>query len=328
MKFKSVFFVFFISLLMVCCSEVKYYKWQTASEIDLIYKCENSKILIANRITKDKNLDDSQSLDYLFRGLDRQGSIATANFLLDTLKKMGFLAQYIDLPLANLNKTDDTLDIYTIKNILQTNNACLLISMDYFNVYFDENIQETRQESSIDYGGATIYLASRKAVFRAILRVYDNNGLIQVFDFSHEPIYHASGNTKAEAFVNISRTQNFTINWGNAFARNIINQLFPPQMSTIRNIYVNTNKDFKIAYKYLKEKEFKKAKEIYEKYIEIDNDKILKAKAIYNLAVVYELLGEPEIAISLAEQSYDIYKHDLAWSYINYLKMKRIGEDE
>ena len=173
-----------------------------------------------------------------------------------------------------------------------------------------------------------IYLASRKAVFRAILRVYDNNGLIQVLILVMNPYIMQVAILKQKLLLISLEHKNFTINWGNAFARNIINQLFPPQMSTIRNIYVNTNKDFKIAYKYLKEKEFKKAKEIYEKYIEIDNDKILKAKAIYNLAVVYELLGEPEIAISLAEQSYDIYKHDLAWSYINYLKMKRIGEDE
>lgn len=206
--------------------------------------------------------------------------------------------------------------------ILKSNNACWLITLDYFKAFFDNNIQENRQETSQDYGGTTIYYASRKGVFRAVMRIYDRNGLVRHFDFSQEPIFNATGNTKAEALKNIFQTKDFTIDWGYSFARSVIKQLSPPQMTTVRGIYANTNKDFKKAFKLLKIKDIDNAKAIYEKYIDNENDKIILAKALYNLAIVYEFMGQLDKSLELADQSYQLYQLDIVKSYLNYLKVK------
>lgn len=325
MKFK--YFIFFAFVFLLSCTEVKYYKWERSSQFYLSDdNCTTKKFLIANRITKDKDLEQSESLDYLFRGLERQGSISTINFLLDTLKKLNFDVELIELPLANINNLDDTLSADSAQYILKNNNACWLITLDYFKAFFDDNIQENRQETSLDYGGTTIYYASRKGAFRAIMRIYDRNGLVRHFDFSQEPIFNATGNTKAEALKNIFKTQDFTVYWGQSFARSVIKQLSPPQMTTVRGIYANTNKDFKKAFKLLKIEDIDSAKAIYEKYIDIDidndNDKIILAKAIYNLAIIYEFLGQLDKSLELANKSYQLYPLDLVKSYLNYLKVK------
>ncbi len=321
MKIK--YFIFIALIFLLSCSEIKYYKWSRTSQFYLSDdNCSINKFLIANRITKDKAIEQSESLDYLFRGLERQGSIATINFLYDTLKTLNFEVALIDLPIANINNLDDTLSADSAIIILKNNNACWLITLDYFKAYFDNNIEENRQETSQDYGGTTIYYASRKGVFRAILRIYDVNGLVRHFDFSQEPIFHATGNTKAEALQNIFKTQDFTTHWGYAFARSVVKQLFSPEMITVRSIYANTNKDFKNAFKFLKGNDLNKAIEIYQKYIYDDNDKVILAKALYNLAIVYELMGQLDKSYDLANKSYQVYQLDLVESYLNYLKVR------
>ena len=136
MKFK--YFIFLAFVFLWSCTEVKYYKWERSSQFYLSDdNCTTKKFLIANRITKDKDLDQSESLDYLFRGLERQGSIATINFLLDTLKKLNFDVELIELPIANINNFDDTLSADSALYILKSNNACWLITLDYFKAFFD-----------------------------------------------------------------------------------------------------------------------------------------------------------------------------------------------
>jgi len=52
------------------------------------------------------------------------------------------------------------------------------------------------------------------------------------------------------------------------------------------------------------------------------NDKIILAKALYNLAIVYEFMGQLDKSLELANQSYQLYQLDIVKSYLNYLKVK------
>ena len=93
-----------------------------------------------------------------------------------------------------------------------------------------------------------------------------------------------------------------------------------------RSYYVSGNKDFRKAYKHVKNEEWLKAADLWKKQLDGGN-KYTQYKAAYNLALVAEINDKLELAKEWAEKSYKINEDPKTKAYIEKLD-KRIEKKE
>lgn len=88
-----------------------------------------------------------------------------------------------------------------------------------------------------------------------------------------------------------------------------------------RLLYTGINKNFKTAFKHSIEGEWPKAIGIWNKYTQHQN-KTISAKALYNISIAYENLGNMNKSLEMAKKSYQVQTLPHTYIHIHYLKKK------
>ncbi len=102
-------------------------------------------------------------------------------------------------------------------------------------------------------------------------------------------------------------------------------RIAPIWNKTGRTYYVSGNKNFRKAYKHVKNDEWMKAADLWKNHL--NSNKSIAYKAAYNLALVAEVNDKLELAKEWAEKSYEIKKDPKTKEYIKKLD-KRIEKKE
>ncbi len=89
-----------------------------------------------------------------------------------------------------------------------------------------------------------------------------------------------------------------------------------------RLLYTGINKDFKTAFNHAIENEWSKAIGIWNKYTQHQN-KTVSAKALYNISIAYESLGNLDKSLEIANKSYQTQTLPHTYIHIHYLKKKQ-----
>ncbi|MBI3519334.1 MAG: hypothetical protein HY062_08250 [Bacteroidetes bacterium] len=105
---------------------------------------------------------------------------------------------------------------------------------------------------------------------------------------------------------------------GHVYADRII----PYWIKVTRDYYVKGNYDFKVATRKARTGNWSGAGELWLKQTESRKRKIA-GRACYNMAILGEINGDLDTAISWAQKAYENYNNKLALQYVNILKNRR-----
>ncbi len=99
-------------------------------------------------------------------------------------------------------------------------------------------------------------------------------------------------------------------------------RLIPYWIKVTRDYYVKGNYDFKVATRKARTGNWDGAGELWLKQTESKKRKIA-GRACYNMAILGEINGDLDTAISWAQKAYENYNNKLALQYVNILKNRR-----
>jgi hypothetical protein len=105
---------------------------------------------------------------------------------------------------------------------------------------------------------------------------------------------------------------------GNMYADRII----PYYLTVTRDYYVKGNRNFKIATRKARTRNWDGAGEIWLKETNSSKRKIA-GRACYNMAILGEINGDLDAAIQWAQKSYENYNNKLALKYVNILRYRK-----
>lgn len=100
------------------------------------------------------------------------------------------------------------------------------------------------------------------------------------------------------------------------------NRLIPYQTKVVRDYYVKGSQNFKIATRKARTGNWDGAGELWKKETENRKRKIA-GRAHYNMAILYEINGDLDMAIQWAQKAYENYNNRLALEYVNKLKYRK-----
>ena len=99
-------------------------------------------------------------------------------------------------------------------------------------------------------------------------------------------------------------------------------RLIPYWIKVTRDYYVKGNFDFKVATRKARTGNWDGAGELWLKQTNSKKRKIA-GRACYNMAILGEINGDLDTAISWAQKAYENYNNKLALNYVNILKNRR-----
>jgi len=172
----------------------------------------------------------------------------------------------------------------------------------------------------------TEYIAELRIRVNAGWRFYDNinKKLIDVQVFWDEKFWTSTGLTPQEALYKLP-TKRTAINHAAIFAGEMFAYRISPKWLPIsRNFYRRARKqpNFKLATDQVRVKNWDQAERLIEPLTKVSDPKIA-ARAAFNMAIIAEMEGDLETALTWAMRAYNLHKRNAHRNYVNMLN-KRI----
>jgi len=137
----------------------------------------------------------------------------------------------------------------------------------------------------------------------------------------HTQQWEFEGKTKKDALRNLPSKMFAVEDAGSLAGIDFSSRLYTIRTTVERVLFIKGNRDFKIANRYLKQRHWTSAATIWKKYTN-DPDKKIASAALFNLAVINEMEGNIEEALSLAKQAGELNETGIIKEYILLLEEK------
>ncbi|GGG33270.1 hypothetical protein GCM10010976_01240 [Bizionia arctica] len=282
---------------------------------------------------KNKPLDDiDKILSMEGKNLDMDGAKYTIQGAKDAFEKD---EQFNSIKMVSSDKIENpgmgifpsALPWETINNLCQENNLDAIVTLSFYDT--DANVSyKTRTVEQLNLLGIKIPMIEHEATIstniKAGFRIYDNlNKVILDEIVTNQWITSVGkGINPLKAIGAINGRKELLLQTSTKIGEDYVSRTYPFKIRVTREYYVKGTENFEIAKRRAQTGDWDGAAELWEKEVHNPKGKIA-SRACYNMAIINEINGDLEAAMTWASKAYTDYEDKNALRYLNILKNRQ-----
>ena len=336
---KNILPVFLFAFLFSSCAstEIMHLSVLEPAPVSLPAYIKNVAIVNRTQVAKKSRVYDAIDKVLTLEGadLDNEAAKETLLGLTDELKSN---KRFDEIKMvSNSNLTTDVpgrfpapLSWEVVEKYCDDNNADALFSLELFDTdsKIDYSIHKTSVSTPFGNVPAIEQQANMQTLVKAGWRIYDlrDKEILDQAAVGRTITYHARGINPLLASQALIDRKEAVKEVGNAAGHAYAFRIIPLWIRVSRNYYVRGSNNFKIAKRKAQTGNWQEAARLWQR--ETTNPKRKVAgRACYNMAIINEINGHLEEAISWARLSYEKYNNHLGLYYVNILKNRQTGDE-
>lgn len=226
----------------------------------------------------------------------------------------------------NTNTLPTDLPWETVEKICKTHNVDALYVLSFFDT--DSKISySTKQAFTQNVLGVKIPVLEHHATANTLIKggfkIYDpsNRLILDVFPFSKGVVTSGKGINPAKALEALKMRKDLVMDASRLIGENYALSIQPYRTRVARNYFVKGTDQFEIGKRKAQTGDWDGAALHWEQELNNPKSKIA-GRACYNMAIINEINGDLDAAISWASKSYSDYNNKEALRYLNILKYR------
>lgn len=285
---------------------------------------------LAAEETKTANVID-QVLSAEGPELDKAGALESISGLNDELVKSERFTEVklfneIDLRTTGAGVFPSPLSWETVKQICFENNVDVLFALELFDTDTKINYTTTPVTVKTPLGNvpALEHHATMLTLVKTGWRIYDpaGNAILDEFSISKSLNFSGHGINPVVAAAGLIGRKDAVKQTANAAGHEYGAAIAPYWIRVTRDYYVKGNDAFERAKRKAQTGNWDEAAVVWEQETKNpDND--LAGRATYNMAIINEINGELDTAITWAQKAYEDYNNKLALQYVKILRNRK-----
>jgi hypothetical protein len=333
-KIKSsiIILVILISVFFTSCSSTNLLTLSVNEPAPVYIPSSIKTIGIINRSLaseKNKNIDKiDKILSVEGKNLDKDGANKSVDGLFDELINSKMFAEIKIINDTQLNNPGlgifpSTLSWKTVEQISVENNVDAIFSLSFYDT--DANIDYKFVPVEIDGPlGLKIPAAEHHSTISTFIktgwRIYDSNNrhILDEFVINERVVSTGSGLNPVKAANAIIGRKESVIQVSKTIGQTYALRIFPFRIRVSRDYFVRGTENFIIAKRRAQTGNWDSAAELWNIEVSNPNGKIA-GRACYNMAIINEINGDLDSAVSWASKSYTDYNNKTALRYLNIL---------
>ncbi len=281
---------------------------------------------------QNKNLDKvDKILSLEGKNMDQEGANKSIYGLLDQLtssnkfNKVKIIdADHINNP--GLGIFPSSLSWQTIEQVSKKNNVDAIFTLSFYDT-----------DSNIDYNPVPVEIVGPLGVKIPVIehhttintmiktgwRIYDPNNKIILDEFvmNEKVTSKGAGINPVKAANAIIGRKESVLQVSKSMGQTYALRVFPYRIRVSRDYFVKGTENFEIAKRRAQTGNWDGAAELWNEEVSNSNGKIA-GRACYNMAIINEINGDLDAAVTWASRSYTDYKNKTALRYLNILKYR------
>ncbi len=294
---------------------------------------------LVNRTAPSKETKVIDAVDKIFSlegtKLDKAGAQATITGLKDELTKN---TRFTEIkPLSNLELTTVGSGLFPspmswelVEKICRENNVEAVFSLELFDTESKINYAVSPASMATPLGNVPVInqQATMLTNIRTGWRIYDpvTKIILDEYPMSRSLSYSSSGINPAMAASALAGRKDAVMEAGNRIGQQYAIRILPYWIRVTRDYFVRGSDQFRVARRMAQTGNWTEAAKIWE--METKNpDPRVAGRACYNMAIINEINGDLDAAISWAQKGYENYANRLSLYYVNILKNRKSSMD-
>ncbi|EGV43470.1 hypothetical protein BZARG_1379 [Bizionia argentinensis JUB59] len=330
------FIVILLAIMMVSCQSMNNLTMSVTEPAPVYIPSTIENIGLLNRSlasTKNKPLDDiDKILSIEGKNLDSDGANYTLQGIKDVLEKD---MQYKSIKMMSSDKIENpgmgifpsALPWGTINNLCQENDLNAIITLSFYDT--DTQVAyKTRTVEKLNAFGITIPMIEHEATIstyiKAGFRVYDNVNKVIRDEIVTDRWITAVGKgiNPLKAIEAIIGRKEALLQMSTKMGQDYAYRTYPFKIRVTRQYYVKGSKKFEIGKRRAQTGDWDGAAQLWEQ--ELNNPKAkIAGYACYNMAIINEINGDLDSAMTWASKAYTDYEDKNALRYLNILKKRK-----
>jgi len=337
---KKLVLLFLISIILFSCSSTNTLTLDVMEPAPVSLPVTVKKVGIVNRTNCTANISTLNKLDQILTvellNIDSLGALKAISGLNDELvKNTNFTkVEYLNNTLlenSQISIFSPQLNSSVVKNLCDDDNLDALFVLEYYDT--DTKVDYSVVPVTVKVLGMEVNAVETMASVGTMInlgwRIYSASGdiLYDEFGYYQNVISSGRGINPMVALSAVAGHKNSVENTSFYLGQDYGKSLLPYYVTVSRNYFVRGTDNFKIAKRKAQTGDWNGAANLWK--IETKNiDMKVAGRAYYNMAIINEINGDLETAITWAEQSYSDYGNKKALRYLNVLKNRKIRNDE
>lgn len=316
MKLKNIFFLAFpVALSLSSCVATSSTELQVMKPAEITVTPQILKLGVVDRSNSDKKGKALNILEGLTSGegiyQDRNSSLEAIGGLVSGLSKSQrftiFQIQGLDLTNNGSSYFSPLLDWNMVREICIKNNVDALLVLEIFDT--DKNMRWSNETRTITKSGIAqneIWQVVRSTITVTTgWRIYDpaSQTVIDEFRFSDSKTNTGKGLTSVEAENSLAQGSSTVYQLARANGEKYALHIAPTPILVHRSYYTGGDIRMKEVRNLIVNKNYQDALNVYKQVSENAEKQKVKARAAHNVAMVYEVLGEIDLAIEWAQKA-------------------------
>lgn len=341
LRIAAILFIAGLSILLSSCASTSRISMEVLVPAQINLPKHVKKVAVINRSLPAKGEGFSNFLEGFLSGEsirgDREASDHCVKGLVDKLNNSprigAVLVSYPQLKGTGTRDWPIPIDWSMVDSLCKMYKSDALVALETFDsdILFNTGKNLVKQTINNKDTLITEFFSDLKINVNAGWRLYDNinRKIIDQNSFMDEKAWFTKGYTPDEALKKLPDKRD-AINMSGVFAGSQFGmRISPTWVHAFRSYYVKGKKEngFKMAKKWVKQKNWEQAKNIWTNISKSSNLKNA-GRALYNLAVASEMDGNLEQALTYAKKSNEIYNSWAARNYINVLNIRIMDQDK
>lgn len=218
-----------------------------------------------------------------------------------------------------------TLPWDTVKTIAETFETDAVLSLDHLKTRVITDYGSETYFDAFSDGFYSAVQARMQIVYEAMFRVYDpEKERIVMSEMMRDTLLWEDVDTSPrQLFSRFTPVKQALTEGGITMALELSEKISVIWRTEQRTYFIKGNEKMKQASQMVSNRNWPAAIELWKEAVESSNSKAQKSKAMFNIAVGYEMLGDLETAVSWAVKSYETMYRPMTYNYLQTLKRRK-----
>ena len=336
---KNIFTLCAVVILLYSCSSTELVHISVQEPAPVTIPNDIKIVGLVNRTAPSRETKAIDVVDKIFSlegaKLDKAGAQATLSGLKDELMKN---TRFTEIkPLDNLELTTVGSGIFPspmswelVEKICRENNVEAVFSLELFDTESKINYAVSPSSMSTPLGNVPVInqQATMLTNIRTGWRIYDpvTKIILDEYPMTRSLSYSSSGINPAMAASALAGRKDAVMEAGNKIGQQYAIRILPYWIRVTRDYFVRGTDQFRIARRKAQTGNWNEAAQIWEMETKNPDPKVA-GRACYNMAIINEINGNLDDAISWAQKGYENYANRLSLHYVNILKNRKSSMD-
>jgi len=213
----------------------------------------------------------------------------------------------------------------TVKNLAETYETDAVLSLDHLRTRVITDYGNETYFDAFNDGFYSAAQAKMQVIYEALFRVYDpvEEKIVMRETMRDTLIWEDADASARNLFSRFTPVKQALTEAGIAIALELSEKVAVIWRTEQRVYFNNGNDNLKQASQLVNNGNWQAAIALWKETAESSNSKSLKSKALFNIAVGYEMLGNVDEAISWALKSYDTMYRQATYDYLQTLERRK-----